>query len=100
MTHAQLAGSEVIMTRDNGRWATRVLIVVAMLVLLVPNSGCDEEGAMDEFRQVSAGIVAVFGAIVDGVFAVYAPDEESTSSDSDLGATDARPMPANPVWPL
>ena len=56
-----------------------------MLFLLVPDSACDQEGAMDELRQVSAaglsaGIVAVFGAIVDGIFPVYAPDEESSSS--------------------
>ena len=73
------------MTKLGERWAARVLIVVAMLFLLAPNPGCDEEGAMDEFRQVSAqglsaGIVAVFGAIVDGIFAVYVPDETSSSS--------------------
>ena len=56
-----------------------------MLLLLAPNSGCDQEGAMDEFHQVSAevlsaGIIALFGTIADGIFAVYAPDEESSST--------------------
>ena len=40
---------------------------------------------MDKFRRVSAaelsaGIVAAFAAIVDGIFAVQAPDEESSRS--------------------
>jgi hypothetical protein len=83
------------MNRGKDRWAKRALVVVAMLFLLAPSMGCDEEGAVDEFRRVSAeglssGLQSMFAAIMDGLFAIYVPEESSSSSSA---ASSGNPAP-------
>ena len=78
------------MSQAKDRWARWTLVVVAMLFLLAPSMGCDEQGAVDEFRKVSAqglssGLQSIFGAIMDGIFAVYVPEESSSSSAASSG---------------
>jgi hypothetical protein len=69
-------------------WTARTLAWLALLLmLLAPGVACDEEATINEFRAASAegfstGIQAIFGAFIDGLFAVYTPDDESSSSSS------------------
>ena len=81
------------MKRGMFPWAARLLVVVAVLLLLAPVTGCDDE----KFRAASAeglstGIQAIFGAFVEGVMAVYTPSE-SDSGGSSSGGSSAAPTP-------
>ena len=76
------------MKRGMFPWAARVLVVVAVLLLLAPVTGCDEE----KFRSASAeglstGIQAIFGAIVEGAFAIYTPSESDSGGSSSSSAS-------------
>jgi hypothetical protein len=78
------------MNRGKDRWARRALVVIATLFLLAPAAGCDEQGAVDEFRRVSAdglssGLQSMFAAVMDGLFAIYTPEESSSSSAASSG---------------
>ena len=71
--------------------SAHLLVAAALLVLLVPNLGCDEEAAINEFREASAsslssGIQSILGGIVEGIFAVYTPEESSSSEDGSSSA--------------
>ncbi len=60
-------------------------------VALVPALGCDDQSSIDEFRTASAaglstGIQAMFGALVEGMIAVYEPDGESSSAAASSGS--------------
>ena len=73
-------------------WTARLLVVVAVLLLLAPVTGCDDE----KFRAASAeglstGIQAIFGAVVEGMIAIYTP------SESDLGGSSSAASSAAPV---
>ena len=83
------------MNRGKHFWVRWTLVVATLLFLIAPVAGCDEEGAMDEFRRVSAeglsaGLQSMFAAVMDGLFAVYVPDESSSSSS---GTSTGNPAP-------
>jgi hypothetical protein len=60
----------------------RICITLAALAMLGPTmGGCNDQAAIDEFRTVAAGGLAeglqvMFGAFIDGVFAVVEPNAE------------------------
>ena len=78
------------MRQRKGGWTIRVLLIAVMAFVLVPATGCDDQQAIDEFRTASAaglstGIQSMFGALVEGMIAVYEPDGESSSAAASSG---------------
>jgi len=72
------------MRRDRSK-ASSVLAGVLACCAVVVLSGCDE--LTDEFRSAAApslksGTTAVLTGLVDGAFAVFEPDGDSTSDTS------------------
>ncbi len=68
--------------KSRNRILKRICITLAAVAMLGPTmGGCSDQAAINEFRTVAAGglaegIQVIFGAVVDGVFAVVEPDAD------------------------